>query len=164
MGLDVSVFSKVQRVRDDDGSDWEGDEVVLANAPDFAPRAVDVPNGVYRYERCEHVFSRSYGTYNRWREMLANLAGYARHPTEKDECHIHSRTAWEAESGPFWELINFTDCDGVLGAQTCKKLLLDFEAFEAAAAAHADSWFSEIYRTFHQAIRLAADGGAVKFH
>lgn len=164
MGLDVTAFSKVRRVRDHDGSDWEVDEIVLSNEPAFAPRAADVPNGIYRYERSQHVFSRSYGTYNHWREELAKLAGYAAHPTETDDAHIHSRTAWEAESGPFWELINFTDCDGVLGAQTCSKLLADFEAFEARAAAHTDSWFRDMYRSFHAAIRLAADGGAVKFH
>ena len=167
MGLDVTAFSKVKRLRDLDGDgDYNLDECFLPGneGPVFSTRAADVPGGVYSYTAKLAVFSRSYGTYSHWRDALAKLAGYAAHPTEQDSAHIHSRTAWEAEEGPFWELINFTDCDGTLGTTVCQKLLTDFDAFAERAELALDGWVRDVYRSFHAAFRLAADGGAVKFH
>lgn len=164
MGLDVTAYSKVKRLRDHDGGDYDDGEVILFNAPEFVQRAADLPGGLYSYDEALDVFSRSYGAYNRWREQLAVLAGYAKHETERDPCHFHSRTAWEADGGPFWELINFTDCDGVLGTATCQKLLRDFDAFADRAKSVADEWFRHVYESFHEAFKLAADGGAIRFH
>ena len=64
-----------------------------------------------------------------WNE-LATLAGYA-----------GADDAWERTDGPFWELINFSDCEGVIGPKTSAKLAGDFAAFQEKADAHHGQWF-----------------------
>jgi hypothetical protein len=124
------------------------------------------------YSSCAEEFhfrAGSYSGYNEWREALAKMAGYPAVadatepvPTSKHG-HTHSAGAWGMTQGPFWELINFSDCNGTIGPRVAAKLLRDFIEYQSVADLHPESWFQSLYFEWRHAFEMAADGGAVVF-
>lgn len=108
----------------------------------------------------------SYSGYNWWREQLCKFALDAvPNDVWGDPEHYEGR--------PFVELINFSDCDGSIGATTAAKLLDDFEAYAdqvvgwAASAITDDderSYFLESYGEWQNAFAIASDHGFLIFH
>lgn len=170
MGLDITAYSKIKletKGLDEDGEliDWDNHFKACIN-PDFPGRADDMEDGqAYSYEEDFAFRAGSYGGYNGWREELAKMAGYTAIPYERyGQSELrHDAAAWEATEGPFWELITFSDCEGMLGATVCKKLLADFDQFASEADKDA-SYFKESYRDWYKAVKLAANGGCIRFH
>jgi hypothetical protein len=76
----------------------------------------------------------------------------------------HQVGAFEVTEGPFRELLCFSDCDGVIGAQVAAKLARDFAEWDERAKALGDSWFYEKYTEWQRCFEMAADDGAVSFH
>lgn len=96
----------------------------------------------------------SYSGYNVWRNQLAILAGYE-----------SARHVWEhIDIGPFYEIINFSDCEGVICAKNSKKLHGDFLKFAEAAEKHEDPRFNDLYKEWMHAFLLASEDGCVEFH
>lgn len=160
MGLDVTAYSGLQKLTDDDGkfTVWLG-----GNDPAFAGRAPEFEAGeVYGFENSIDGWSGGYGKYNRWRELLAKLAGYP----ETNGSHAAACWADTAREpitgGPFYELIDFTDCDGVLGTAVCAKLANDFAEWDDRAKKIGGDWY-EAYVVWRRVFELASDRGAVKF-
>lgn len=87
-----------------------------------------VRDEVYSYEEQWDFLHLSYGYYNRFRNELAKLAGYPEAEKSDDEYtnkYPFAQSAFKAESGLLWDLINFSDCEGEIGAKTCQKILDD---------------------------------------
>jgi len=163
MGLDVTAFEKVVYVGDFD-ADNPGDTVRLYSSPDFPKQADGMKSGAYTVNGGEYDrVSMSYSTYNRWREALAKLAGYLPVRSRYTPEPSHAAGAWATDHGPFWELINFSDCEGLIGAATAKKLADDFAKYDDAAI-KLDGDFYYKYTEFASCFKLASNGGAVKFH
>lgn len=163
MGLDITAYSQLK----DTGRpiDWAVDEVnayIPHNHQDFAKRCVEfTPGNAFEYEDTLHARIGAYSYYGAWREKLAKLAGYS---PVTGRTSPYSEGAWAATEGPFRELIDFTDCDGVLGTAVCQKLAEDFASYEALAMYVEDKDFLYTYLEFKAAVGLASDGGAVVFH
>lgn len=169
MGLDITAYRKLQKldvVFDADGEpidpttreplDYSSYVKVHIN-PNFPGRADGLEDrGVYSYDESMWFRAGSYGGYNAWRRDLAALAGYT------------DRQAWDGmcEGKPFAELVNFSDCEGVIGASVAAKLAADFRDFRARAEEFGGEvgWFYENYEKWMQAMEMAADGGCVDFH
>lgn len=170
MGLDAYAFTRVKKyegpMEEGEPIDNDGNYERLGwNMDCFKGREAPLTEGWYEFESCTDAFHGGYLSYNHWREMLAELAGWpaSRVSGEISEAHVHTGSAWRADGGLFWELLNFADNEGTLGPDVCKKLLGDFDRFETKAAEHPDEWFRRCYEQFHKAVRAAADGGAIKF-
>lgn len=178
MGLDIRAFSKLKRI--DAAFDDEGEPIdpvtcesvdydlrVYIN-PDFPGRCNLADNGIYTAEANFCFCAGSYGWYNRWRDELARIAGYpAKQVDRYGSGRIETRydqSAFEADGGPFWELIWFSDCEGIIGSEIAKKLHNDFIEFQAKADASPELGFRERYANWRKAFELAADDGAVEFH
>ncbi len=175
MGLDITAYSRIEMidaVYDQDGEPIDpttrkpigGDFYRPSENPHY-DRADGIRPGVYRYAKAIRHHAGSYGGYNRWREQLAELAGWPRIPHEEDGANRPScaASAWNATEGPFWELIAFSDCEGTIGAVTAAKLAKDFANHQAKADAHEDERFRAKYKEWRAAFELAADGGVVSF-
>lgn len=169
MGLDISYYRRVSLAPDakvdSDGcpEDWDNHTRVYLNDA-FPGRADDITDrAIYKTEDGDGFRAGSYGSYNDWREWLAKLAGYAAVPTS-DARHQHSDGAGVAGAGPFYELIHFSDCEGVIGAQVSAKLAKDFADFQERADASDSGWFAAKYAEWRKAFETAADGGFVDFH
>jgi len=175
MGVDVYAYSNLKKLDCDVDSDGEPVDVELDYFkpyinPDFPGRCDNLDNGaIYGYDDYDNFVSMSYGRYNSWRENLAKLAGYE--AIDYDDGFmgtsiikkLHSAGAWNSESGPFWELINFSDCEGVIGCEVSKKLLEDFKQYQDKAVSTGDEWFIKHYNKFREAFEVASNNGAVSF-
>lgn len=178
MGLDITAYrklTKIDAVFDADGEPLDPNtrEPIenyfkpYAN-PSFPGREEGLTDrAVYAYADAEHVFSRGYGSYNRWREALAKLAGYPL--TEyvgafKQRESAHAAACWEGATGPFSELINFADNEGTIGPVVAAKLARDFAEFDEHAQSVSEPYFYEGYGDMRRGLELAADGGALDFH
>lgn len=101
----------------------------------------------------------SYSGYGAWRADLCQMAN-----------GIAPQRIWEnrydpqTQALPFYPLIDFSDCEGLLGSVVATRLAADFARFQAEADAWPDSWFREKYAQWQRACELAADSGFVKFH
>lgn len=173
MGLDVFAYSKARKAEnqtfDADGEPLAGEDCqVTYENPDFPGRCDEFPDRTIVFIDGEHIspFGRSYSGYNRWREQLAELAGY---PLTKYEGHFggeresYAAGAWGVVNGPFWEMIYFSDCEGCIGTAVCKKLAADFADYQAKADAHQDEYFRQGYAEMRQSFEHGSDGGFVRF-
>jgi len=170
MGLDISYYkgvakSDVELDRDgepvlpnDDWSFYDDHARVYVN-PDFPGREDDLKDGWYSVEDSDSFCAGSYGSYNRWRSELC-LAALGVPPS----------AVWEGRvtEGPFYELVNFSDCEGVIGPKTSAKLAKDFADWEGKIAAGIDyevrGYFMEKYAQWKAAFEMASQGGMVCFH
>jgi hypothetical protein len=117
-----------------------------------------VEEGVYEYDFCGSFRVGSYSGYNHWREELAKGGGYPKYADS------YAEGAWNHyDNGPFWELINFSDCEGFIGPKTSLKLFKDFEKYEKEFEPH-NEYFKKIYDNFKEAFKVASENGVVDFH
>jgi hypothetical protein len=166
MGLDITAYKQLTKVGQnetgeyvdenfDDGK-WEC-RLVNFTEKQFPGRTEGLEQGaVYSYGDEFDFHAGSYGCYNAWRNELAMLAGF-----------VNAAAVWalpDGVSGLFVELINFSDCEGVIGYKVAAKLAKDFADFEAKAATHADEYFRQQYAAWARAFAMAAQNGAVEFH
>lgn len=174
MGLDITAYSGLEKLNAKlneneeaidaaTGATIEGKWCSLRPNSDFLPRA-DGIDGIYRFKARFDFRAGVYSGYSAFRESLAKLAGYPKAVTTYRGITEtrHDEGAFAASGGPFWELIYFSDCEGVIGPTTSAKLARDFSEHQAKAGA--DEWFFERYRNWKEAFELAAKGGAVRFH
>ena len=122
MGLDITAFNhcKAQtKVSEDEyDSNWKKYEHTHCRVwcnEDFPDQSEGNVTGIYEVGEDEISFNAgSYHGYGSWRRDLARLGGY----TGPAEC-------WEGKSGPFSELINFSDCEGAIFAVTGKLIFVN---------------------------------------
>lgn len=180
MGLDITAYSSVKPLTgllfDEDGevTNFEGDYTRIYLNDDFPGRASELEGIKYVStddSECHH-FAVGYGGHNFWREELARMAGYPAADIERYGRveKRHDAGAWISDSGPFWELINFSDCEGIIGASVSAKLAKDFAEFDDKAQRHDSEIpvmrdrFYGLYQKWRQAFELAAQNGMVHFH
>jgi hypothetical protein len=169
MGLDITAYRKLVASPNEpmeDGCPVDYDNAVAASTAilswteqHWPGRTHYILPGVYRFAEDFDFRAGSYSGYNRWREWLSIVAG-----------HGNPSTLWEAESpqGPFVELINFADNEGIIGPTVSAKLAKDFAEHEdriaALCAGNDRNYELTKYREWRKAFELAADGGMVEFH
>lgn len=179
MGLDITAYSgitKLEAVFDEDGEPInpetrepvDYDLWVYANH-DFPGRADGVEDrALYKADGSFGFHAGSYSGYNRWRDELARLAGYPEGTVTSygADRKTHCAACWDGQEGPFSELINFSDCKGVIGPAVSAKLAKDFAEFQKKADIFGweNLWFKDLYNQWRKAFEMAANNGAVKFH
>lgn len=81
---------------------------------------------------------------------------------------VPPQVVWQNPMGyagrPFYELIDFSDCEGVIGPEVSAKLAKDFADWDEQAKRTLDDYDYEMYSNWHKAFKIASDGGAVIFH
>lgn len=156
MGLDITVYMNIHNEREDDDDGSIADNIItFCINPRFPLAAPDIPeNCVWSYSDSWAFCAGSYPGYNEWRDRLATLAGFPKDWTERKN----------STNLPFYELVWFSDCDGVIGPATCAKLAKDFEEWSDRAHGIGPDWFIRLYDDFKQAFKDAANNGAVEFH
>jgi hypothetical protein len=179
MGLDISYYKNIRKldcVFDADGEPIDPKTRVPIECDHFSayvnihfPQQAEglEDKAVYLYDERFGFRAGSYYGYNQWRETLARIAGYSAKLSERHGATSlrHDAGAWKAKSGPFHELIHFSDCEGSIGAKVSAKLAADFAAFQPAVDASAtDDYFKERYGMWRTAFETAAQNGAVDFH
>lgn len=177
MGLDISAYRKITKIDAVFSANGEAISPVTREAVDydmqahindaFPGRADEIEDGaIYRAEDSLGFHAGGYGGYNMWRNELAKLAGYplGQYEQYNKMWDSYCIACWNGANGPFSELINFSDCEGVIGASIAAKLAGDFAEFQDAADKIEDPYFKSKYAEWRSAFEMAADGGAVCFH
>lgn len=169
MGLDITAYSKL--VKRDPQPPREADECetngvrFYPNNKDFSGRADEIEcHLVYDYETCSGFRAGSYSGYNKWRDQLCKA--------------VHGITAerfWTtpgAETMDLHDLINFSDCEGVIGASVCAKIAAQMRSNKAKIVAWSEANMNDMDRPYFLQklgewlvhLDIAADGGALRFH
>lgn len=158
MGLDIIAYRKLVEVRPFDeildiDHNYDGTMFYINT---YFPNTADTINEdmIYQFENTYSFCAGSYGGYGKWIAQLAELTGV-----------ISAQEYWHNadESEPFYNLINFSDCEGTLDCAVCTKLFKDFCDYEDKATELNDSYFMRLYANFKDAFEIASDNGAVKF-
>lgn len=162
MGLDCTAYKNLIALSegeyevDEDGYPDVGVKFYFNNGYPLHSAGLD-PEAVYKHEDAMGWRAGSYSGYSSWRGYLASFA--KQFATDKKD---------------FSELINFSDCEGVIGPIISAKLAADFnknkdflEDFASKTFGEDTEnkeWFVELYNTWSMAFEMAADNGAVSFH
>lgn len=170
-GLDVSAYERLTIVPspqfDSDGEPRGPNQVKLAPV-EFVERFAGLTAGkVYHYESAFEFRAGSYSGYNYWRNELAKLAGNEQTPFKSFNGKTELRydaTVWNIKRGAFWELIDFSDAEGVIGPVVCKRVYKDFLQYQVAASKHPDEYFRTSYQDWMKAFSMCANDGAIVFH
>lgn len=177
MGLDVTYVSKAslldavvdaegRAVDRQTGTPIDAAAICVHVHPDYPGRADDLVDGAfYAHEGDGDSFRAGhYSGVILWRNVLAQIAGYPGYEAGEALGMDYCRDCFEGASGPFSELIHFSESEGVFGTAVSAKLARDFAAFQPQADALDDEDFSELYTEWRKAFETAADGGFVKLH
>ena len=161
MGLDISAYSKIERVEDED----EANIFINRNEPEI-DQAQDVEEGMYKDSAgCEsHDFrAGSYGGYNDFRDTLCQIM----HGVPAMEIWKNPETF---EGKEFYNLINFSDCEGHFGPTSAKKLHEDFIKYRDKFIKGAQKkepykgYYTRVYDDFTLGFEIASKGGVLIFH
>lgn len=174
MGLDISAYSRVREIGiASDTEEWEREYWMQGRAdtfyvwpshvlePDFPGRlegSIVRPNGVYEYAGSCYFRAGSYSGYNEWRNELSIAT-----------IGVPAKTVWRTpsayEDSPFFELVQFSDCEGFIGPVVAGRLLEDSHAPSITAYAKGRGGrFEGLFVQWRRAFELASDGGVIKFH
>jgi len=160
MGLDIIALSKIKKsVEETDLNVYDNG---FNSINDLEPGFYEKTN-----ETVEHQFrAGSYGTYNWFRnELSLCIFGQS------------SAKIWENSDSfigrPFYELINFSDCDGCFGPEASEKLYQDFinnrpNIVKYCVEKYIDNddtydYLVETYDNFTTAFELGKQDGVVQF-
>ena len=167
MGLDISYYRKLTPVEDaavEDGRPIDRKCVRFGASMQWSEEnwpgrgAPLTPDLVYSASEIHGFSAGSYGGHNYWRNWLAKLGGWE-----------SARQCWNSaiDEGPFYELVNFADNEGVIRPVVSAKLAANFARRQAAVDAidddSEDGWCKQKYAEWRRAFETAADGGAVAF-
>ena len=181
MGLDVRALKNVKLVGDPRVS--EADDLTRVYHGHFGEQCGELVDGGYYDCGDEQWFCRmSYRRYNYFRNELAKVGGWPEFKIEKPEYsdpdyenksfyyrHPNVASIWNHDgsdvSGPFVEIICFSDCEGFICADTCKKLHLDFvEHQEKADELLKDNpGCMDMYNGLRDAFEFGSAGGFVQY-
>lgn len=172
MGLAIRYFKEVTFIDQDhtkvsDKDVWlYNDSTFSANGAGLLPEGVEpirrLENIHYGRFRVQHGAGFSVGPYNHywtWRQWLWKLI--------HDLSNINA--VWQApgsyEHLAFFNLIHFSDCEGVIGPIVSARLAREFSMHQPKIDALQDQHFQFVllYRAFHEAFESAAGKGAVVF-
>lgn len=162
MGLDISVYTKVNKVGE--AADFEEYETSFdrkitfyvyegSNHPFNEQLGFLEPGAVYGFADTWGFRAGSYGGYGAWRAELCRMATGIDHITFCDRRHLY-------KDKPFYFLLWFSDAEGFISGDTAKKLANDFNEFESKAASIGGGFFV-MYKQWQRAFN---EGDVVQFH
>ena len=170
-GLDIVAYEGLKEIKEpvfDKEGIPIGKKLVQLSPVEFKERYPPLkPDAVYKYRVVFDFRAGSYSGYNWWRNELAKLAGYEatldEAPPGKEPSLRYDLTVWTKKAGPFWELIDFSDAEGVIGSTACLRVHKDFLRFAPAAAKHPEPDFRDSYRDWQKAFAMCSRQGAIVF-
>ena len=181
MGLDVRALKNIKIVEDPKVSD--ADDLLHAYEGQFKDQFGSLVDGAYYDFEDEKWFCRiGYGGYSNFRNELAKLGGWSKRIIEKPDysdpdfmnknyfynnpyvADIYMQEG-DTVDGNFVEIIVFSDCEGLIDTDNCKKLLADFEShLEKAKELWANNeLYVELYTGLLNAFRFGSENGLVQF-
>jgi len=158
MGLDIVAYQGLTKT--------DAEENIHVSRDQFGYNS-DLQTGWYDCEgESFHFRAGSYSAYNSWRRALCEaIHGVSDVEFWKDEENFIGQ--------PFYELINFSDCEGQIGPEVSEKLYQDFmdaenekKFLDYCKAKFETEYLEEFYQAnwedFKKAFEIARHGGLVQ--
>ena len=175
-GLDVTAYEKLAVIKVAKIDQSQDENTITLTPVEFPERFLGLNSDTpYHFKSSFDFRAGSYSGYNWWRNELAKLAGFqpiydtvtefdvkTQKAVDRNELR-YDKAVWNAKKGPFWELIDFSDAEGVIGPVVCKRVYKDFLKFKVKAAMHPSKDFRESYRDWMKAFSMCANDGAIVF-
>ena len=179
MGLDIGVYTRVKKVDVPEDveciHEWIDDQeqkLTHLYANKHFPSHFE-ESGAFEYEEYRHIFCRAYSGWSNLRDSLAKAVGYEK-ITEQDcwerqwdfenaKIRPYQSKVFSVSEGVLHELINFSDCEGVIKHDYCVKIYNDL-------VNHVDTEKLNEYDLKHyyqlvEGFRFAAENnGVIDFH
>ena len=171
MGLDILAISKLRLMTPEVKAALDRlpelsteDEPVLTvtditKKQDFC-RCLDMDNGDYYKTEGSEEYDFRAGSYSSYGDFRREIA----------ETFLNSTPVkvWSSpqsyEGQPFYELVDFSDCEGVIGPEVCAKLHKDFVDGRKKFVEEVQSdWSVERYDTWTKALEIAKEDGVIIF-
>ena len=167
MGLDITAYKNITLVGKADTFE-EYIEKHVYNSCIYAASSFDeyfkgwmeglTLNGIYRYEDSFGFRAGSYSGYNWWRKWLCQAV-----------LNVSPEAIWNSPEDytekPFFRLINFSDCEGIIGPVHSGKLYKDFQEHSKIIE---DENYPEgcrkLYTQWMKGFEYASQNGLVEFH
>ena len=117
-----------------------------------------VRGGVYEFKEQYAFRAGSYVGYGQWRSALCYLS-----------LGVNPNAVWQTPNDyadkPFYELIDFSDCEGIIGTGVSVKLAHDFFInLKNISEKGPDEYFILKYSDWRKAFEMASNNGFVSFH
>ena len=159
MGLDITSYSNLKKGKE------TGESVYIGKGPKHVARH-EYNEGWYEpttFTVGHHFRAGSYGGYNQFRGHLCA----AIHGVECEEFWTNE----DYEGTPFYELIDFSDCEGVIGVEESKKLHAEFMLHRGIFRRYVEKehdlddaeYLIEKYDDWTKAFSISAQEGALFF-
>jgi hypothetical protein len=171
MGLDILAISKLRLMTPEVKAALDrlpelstDDEPVLTvtdrTKKEDCCRCLDMTNGDYYKTAESEEYDFSAGSYSSYSDFRKEIS----------ETFLNSTPArvWSSpqsyQGQPFYELVDFSDCEGVIGTEVCAKLHKDFvEGREKFKSEVDSSWSMGRYDNWTKALEIAKDDGIIVF-
>lgn len=141
MGLHISAYCDLQPSDDEDS-----DDSIRVHCS-FEHQFGGLVEGFYTGTECDIYFQRGYSGWSEVRELLATLSGWPEHKGNLPEtlsehssrhCKMYPRQAYgrlsvdadDWDSLPLLPLIRFSDCEGAICTEVCKKISADLNKLQ----------------------------------
>lgn len=156
MGLNITAYSNIKKEVNRENMDL--DECYENNWTYFyihtdkdCYQHIDIDSEyAYSYDDSVKMRAGSYGGYNSWRNLLREFSKTL--PVDADGYYA------------FYELINYSDCEGVIGTMCSTKLYKDFSDYEEQANLYFQDYDLTKYMEWKTMFEFASNNGAVMFH
>lgn len=162
MGLELIAVNKIKKIANfsDNWNDLIDDDekkIIRVKVNNSFLSHDYLESGIYIYEGDEMDIScGSYSTYSYFRNTLSNIAH-----------GVNSNIIWnnheKYKGEAFYELINFSDCEGVIGPISSAKLLSDFKKYKEDFFKISNEWDCEHYEDWIKMLEIASNDGMLIF-
>ncbi len=186
MGLDISAVSNIKIIEfvpeydeDYDDGDSPRQDYINPHFPHAVPEDWQGEYVIWKQTSRSKYHGFNAGSYSGYGLFRSTLAQYSMDVDtygqgRGEEFEKAWEAVYEAVDKPFFEVINFSDCEGVFYGDACDKLYNDFEMCradwtvwleaETPFPAYERDYFVTKYDNFTKAFALGRENGIVSFH
>lgn len=186
MGLNIRIIKNLREIQKLENIEehYENDDIVVGNNSGFQYQLGSLKNGsVYTGEHYDSFSAGSYSGYSLFRKSLLSLVDdidineywltygnfinekYTNYHRESKLNRILDETRQEniinVYQKPFIELLYFSDCEGIIGPEVCKKLYEDFVKYQEVAKEKMIDWHYEVYMNFMEGLKTVSESNGV---
>ena len=163
MGLDITAFSGLALSDQAVVVDWD---IVSTQTGKWAEGNLTFfhQNPVYDSWGEQLQYHKAYSYFDKFSFRAGSYSGYSFFRNWLEDLALEPGERIKV-GDPFYELVIFSDCEGVIGPMISQKLHRDFVMYDHLARTHHQAYqVYHVYRDFTNAFRIASVNGAVKFH
>jgi len=170
MGLDISVYKNLVETTNEDD-----DVIYTGNNSGFIYQLGNLKqNTYYSVESVDDFCVGSYSSYSEFRRILHSLIDNGKIEDfwnkysylvstdyqvlkREDKLKRILDINYKSVDIPFLEIIDFSDCEGILSCEICGKLYKDFIFYDSKAKNLNDEYFYGLYKRFTNATMIASE-------